>query len=382
MPDKPIFRNDVAGPAVHALAIGVGHYPHLKGGGKSQLAQTEGMGQLTSAPASARAFAAWLLAPDGFQHPEGRPLASVRLLLSEKNAKPFTHPQTGQTSQPPPATVNEVNDAINGWVADLDKDVDNVGLFFFSGHGVTAGLKQALLLSDFGENANNAYDPAIRFEDFHLGLSRVKARAQAFFIDACRSHSESFADTFGAGGRPFVLPSQQIKHARPRAAPVFNASLLGEQAFGLKNKPSFFTQALLDALRGAGGDNADAEAEWNVEALMLSSGIEFLQAQAAKRAKLARAPVNPINHGERMLLHRLRAPPVVPVTAACQPAVDVVEFAWDAPRWKLNGVEPFVPVGLQTFTAKARGNPARVGSVQRTVRPPFVRVTIPLVEGE
>ena len=382
MPDKPIFRNDVAGPAVHALIIGVGRYPHLTGGGKAQVAQTEGMGQLSSAPVSARAFAQWLLAGDGFQHPANLPIGSVRLLLSEKTSKPFKHPQTGAASKPPQAIVNEVKDAISGWVADLDKDADHLGLFFFSGHGVTAGLNQALLLSDFGEDPANAYDPAIRFEDFHLGLTRVKARAQVFFIDACRSHSEAFADTFGAGGRPFVLPSQLIKHARPRAAPVFNASLLGEQAFGLKDKPSLFTQALLDAVRGAGSDNSDAETEWNVDALMLSAGIEFLQGQAAKRAKLGRAPVNPINHGERMLLHRLRAPPVVPITAVCQPEAEVVEFAWNTLKWKLNGLEPFVPVGVQTFTAKAHGSPALAGSTQRTVRPPFTKVTIPLVEGE
>ena len=60
---QPFLVHDaaVAGPATHALVIGVGDYPHLNGGTKKRTDQHDGMEQLTSPPISARQFASWLL---------------------------------------------------------------------------------------------------------------------------------------------------------------------------------------------------------------------------------------------------------------------------------------------------------------------------------
>src|SRR5438552_18240348 len=67
-------------PGTHAVVIGIGRYPWLVGGkAKPRFAQNDGMAQLTSPPASPRAFATWLLAT--YDNSEA-PLASPALLLS------------------------------------------------------------------------------------------------------------------------------------------------------------------------------------------------------------------------------------------------------------------------------------------------------------
>ena len=60
---QPFLVHDVAvaGPATHALVIGVGDYPHLNGGSEKRTEQHDGMEQLTSPPISARLFASWLM---------------------------------------------------------------------------------------------------------------------------------------------------------------------------------------------------------------------------------------------------------------------------------------------------------------------------------
>jgi hypothetical protein len=75
----------------HVLVIGVGHYRHLPGGdGPIVPADREyGLGQLTSLPISARAFAKWMLT--NYENPVA-PIGSVDLLLSERPTKSFKLP--------------------------------------------------------------------------------------------------------------------------------------------------------------------------------------------------------------------------------------------------------------------------------------------------
>ena len=374
MGDSCIYRANGTGPAVHALVIGVGHYPHLIGGGGPPMTKTEGMGQLTSAPVSARMFAEWLLA--GMRNPAGRPLATLRLLVSEKPARPFRHALLNTKAKPRPATGPEVDQAILEWRKDLDSDEGNLGVFFFSGHGVTAGLNQGLLLSDLGVNDGDPFASAIRLEGFHLGMGRTRAREQVYFIDACRSHSYGLADTYGGGGRVYVTPDPSIVHSRPRAAPIFNATLQGEKAFGVRKKPSFFTQALLDAFEGAGSDNTDDENVWLVETATLSRGVEFLVGEAGRRFGLTQAQVTPTDHASRLELHRLSGAPKVPVSPLFEPAPapEKVGFFWPGGKWTAGDPLPFLPYGPYPFTARAPGPPPVSGVVQKTVRPPYSRL--------
>ena len=72
----------IAGPATHALVIGVGSYPHLLGGSGPRCADNEGLGQLKSPTASATVFANWLI--EEFAN-ASKPLASLAMLISDES---------------------------------------------------------------------------------------------------------------------------------------------------------------------------------------------------------------------------------------------------------------------------------------------------------
>src|SRR5437867_1912389 len=106
-----LLRTTAAKPGTHALVIGVGRYPWLVGGkGKPTFAENDGMAQLTSPPASARAFATWLL--ESYENPQS-PLASVDLLLSDSKSQTFK--MGSKSVAVDSATFANVAPAIKAW---------------------------------------------------------------------------------------------------------------------------------------------------------------------------------------------------------------------------------------------------------------------------
>src|SRR6476646_2588981 len=85
MAESTVYHDAAVQPGTHALVIGVGKYAHLAGG-EAPVANPDGMGQLTSPPISARAFALWLRTD---YCDKAKPLASLSLLLSEADSEPF-----------------------------------------------------------------------------------------------------------------------------------------------------------------------------------------------------------------------------------------------------------------------------------------------------
>ena len=131
----------------HALVIGVGEYPWLDGGKQPRFAHFEGMGQLSSPPVSARAFAEWLLSPTGYHNP-ACPLASLDLLVSDASTDQFA-PPGGTSTTIQRARFADVAAAITAWFQRGDH-ADDLLLFFYCGHGVARGLNMTLLPEDYG----------------------------------------------------------------------------------------------------------------------------------------------------------------------------------------------------------------------------------------
>ncbi len=380
MADHRVHKADVRGAAVHALIIGVGRYPHLRGGGKRLVDASEGMGQLTSAPISARRFADWLLSSDG-RHCPDRPVASVRLLLSEPKPTAYSHPTDKTSTKVAVANMKNVDAAVQAWLEDLDTSEDHLGMFFFAGHGVVAGLDQALLLADFGDVAGDPYRGAIRLDGLHLGMSRAAAREQCYFIDACRTQSAEFMATHQFGGRALVTANPRARFSRGRAAPIFNATLADESAYGLPGQPSLFTRALLDALKGAGGDNSDDEDIWRIETNSLNQAIEFLMRRTVTRLKLPVAQINAASSMSTVYLSTLKTPPLVPVQVDCIPTdlTALARFACEPlSPWSAAEGDPLLPIGEYTFKAEIPGSPPLVGSRTREIMPPYRVVSIRL----
>ena len=375
MNEFSVFNRDQAGASTHALIIGVGHYPHLPGGGKKVFENHEGMRQLTSPPYSARKIAEWLITR--FANPE-KPLATVSLLISEQQAQPFlAQPAMMAPVNPRPATMANVRKAVKAWKEKGDENENNLLLFFFCGHGIAQGPDVALLLQDFGSDQDDPLNAALDFSGLHRGMDRCRASQQCYFIDACRAASSTLIETYRRSGEP-VIAGSAVKTRRdlpPREAPIFYSTLEGEAAYGRAGQETVFTEILLKSLTACGSDNNNEDESWRVSTTTLKQAIDtLLQERSGTRQY---APTSSLTTFD---LHYLAAPPQIPVIVKCRPEDRNAEADFAYAR---NGVvlasRPKAPeswitditVGQYSFSAQFADHTL---SKEQYIRPPLRKV--------
>ena len=369
----------VQGPATHVLIMGVGTYPHLNGGTGLLTTKHGGMGQLTSCPESARAFATWVIAE--FNPPA--PLASVALLLSEPTPAHFTHPTTHDILDVAPATIDNIETALNAWRDRGDSGAGMRLVLFFSGHGIAAGRDLTLLAQDYGAKRHNPLDGAFDFRNLFDSMELSTAREQLYFVDACRVGSRSLLSAGQNNGRP-IFQQDMLAPSPPviRRAPTFYSALPGERAFGLPGEPSVFTRALLEGLRAYGADDTD-DGQWQVTPTRLSDALEEIMALQAP--ELGRLPVPAAEHHGRVVIHSLSTPPDGLAIVECDPGEamssatlscfeDTAVRARREPAnqaWALR-----LPEGRYRFVADFPAGPYAHSEVDRRVHPPIMHVRL------
>jgi Caspase domain len=370
----------VAGPATHALVIGVGSYPHLNGGSKKLSAQHDGMEQLTSPPVSARMFASWLMS--AFKNP-AKPLASVALLLSEATPAPFADPNNPAKS----FDVAEANSANVRLAAQNlfrrgDENAGNLLIFYFCGHGIAAGTDTALLLADYGADELDALDGAIDFRRLRLGMGRSKASEQCFFIDACRASTDTLIEASGHAGKVVIGGGPRDSSLPPRRAPVFYATMNGLKAFARPGQPTIFTDALLKALRDLAAD--DEMGDWRVSTNRIQAAVEHVAARQSLEIKKQQIPT--ADDVANIHLNFLPAPPQALVYVKSDPpeALAAASLTYQpaggaplpAPPEGRNGTEWALqlPTGSYNFTVTFVAKPPCI--VPNSVRPAFRFVTV------
>jgi hypothetical protein len=301
-------------PGTHALVIGIGRYPHLAGG-QEQAAFTDGMRQLSSPPVSARAFASWLIRD---YHFPGKQLASLSLLLSEAVPQPFTNPRTGQPHDVAIAEIDRIVAAVRAWKVRGDSSPDNRLIFYFCGHGISEADDVSLLAADFNGDDDNPLNQALDLRQLMLGLAKCKAGEQVFFIDACRSSSDTLLSRSGmyAGQVPFLPGTRPTDLPRRFWLPYY-ATLGGEMSHAIPDQVSLFTDALLRGLRGVGSDNPEDDV-WRVSTSRLQEAIHHFMTQPTFAGKLAGVQVPTVRELPIFDLHELTKPPVVPVYVGCK----------------------------------------------------------------
>jgi hypothetical protein len=296
--------------------IGVGHYPHLEGG-TSPRPDTMGLGQLSSPPVSALEIAEWLKTR---YNNVVAPLATLRVLVSGHDGPATFNNDKGQPVVLDRAEMTTVATSIHDWAAAADSDTGNIALFYFCGHGVSAGINNGLLLEDFGADHRDLalLQNVIDIDNLHLAMDGVHARKQCFFIDACRNTPKAIADRAGRGALGQSILDPTIKQGRygARDAPMFFACLPSQKAYGLAQGTSLFTRALLETLACAGAVNRGGV--WTVRTdTMLPALNETLRWQGPQYG----LPSQPayLDHASGFDLHWLEGPPAVPVSVNCNP---------------------------------------------------------------
>jgi hypothetical protein len=379
-----VYKKLVKGPATHAIVIGVGSYPYLKGGkGKPKFENAGSMGQLKSPPESARVIARWLI--EHYQHPD-KPLASVALLLSDAKSQSFEFLSGGKKSKVkvPLAVMAEVSEAVTAWHGLGDANADHLLLFFFCGHGIAASPDLALLLADFGAKPKAPLDGAIDFGLLRQNMDECRAREQCYFIDACRIGSDLLIKNAGFAGLPIIQKTGAFNQTgRNRQAPAFYSTLADAPAFAQSGKPSLFTEALLQGFKGAGCDER-TPGQWQVQTNLLHNALNQLLIDASERLEVPQRQINPTDDLTLIKLNAV-ATPEVPVVVGCRPpdangdatlvCKNDTHNARRGPNQKKRSWKFSVPLGEYDFAAKFKTAKFKSLVQRRVIRPAF-----PLVE--
>lgn len=312
---KRFTDRSVAGRAeAHALVIGIGTYPHLVDGTGRLFSQAGLLKQLTSPPISATAFATWL---ETKYNGSGVPLGTLMLIVSD--------PADTDADAP---TMENVRTAVKEWRKRAHTSTDNIALFYFCGHGVSAGVHDGLLASDFGADDDAALENVIDIGGLQLAMDGCKARRQAFFIDACRNTPEWLVKRVVDGGIGQSILDAQIRQGQygDRDAPRYFATSSSQLAYGRPNGLSLFTEALIETLESAGAEKE--KNRWIVKTDTLQPGLNRMLAILSERDRLPFRKAS-LDRSSGYEFHVLPGPPDVHVSVTCEPpeANDVADLA-------------------------------------------------------
>jgi hypothetical protein len=240
-------------PAIHALVVGVGQYA------------SSTLPPVTSPPLSARAMVGWLLDgalrrdPKGLTNPV-TPLGSLAVLLSEK-------PDGGRSevegAPVPRASFANVKAAVREWTARARTHPANMLLLFVASHGESFGRRTAILLEDYGRDHDDATAGMTEIEQFVEALAEIEPENQLLLFDCCRTPTAlklRYDQRFGS-----TLVNPPARDGLPRRPYVLRSTGLGSESYGRKNRPTLFTEALLDALKGLAASQNDCWAIDNFE---------------------------------------------------------------------------------------------------------------------
>ncbi|UFW67789.1 caspase family protein (plasmid) [Rhizobium laguerreae] len=308
MVETSIVHDIPAGvPATHVFLIGISDYPHLDKGSGTPTAWDFGLGQLSSPTASARRLAEWFI--NEFDCPR-KPLATVSLVLSEPGAgaAQFTNPKTATTYAVPRGTKIQTRNAL---IAALAKSgPDDQLIFYFSGHGLSAGLNDFYLLRDFGEDPNGPLDAMINYVQLMASMKAQLPSQQFFVFDGCRETVEQ-VEANPNGGSSLLTADPQVRLGLQ--APL-QCSLKSTErdalAYGKKGAPSVCAQAFERALRGAAGKRSTSG--WNITSARICEAMaDFQTLGFGPNAKIQQAP--DLSAYKDFAVRGLPGPPQVPV---------------------------------------------------------------------
>ena len=370
------FNTGKAGPKTHVLLIGVGGYPFLKGGVTPvpQVAEAANLlGQLTSPVVSIETLYRKILEYDN-NNEWTKPLGSVDILLTPSPGSPPINIAAGIEN----ASLDHIKDAYDSWKARCDTHIDNVALFYYCGHGAEKD-NQFLLADDFGKRPQNPWAGAFNFDLTRAAFKSCKAQTQLFFVDACRQITSDMLEE-NLQVRPLENPSYLKSDSFYNM--TLKAAASGESAYGRKNEPTYFTQAVISGLDGLVARKENNQ--WLIETGSLCWNIYNLL-ELINPSQSFKQRCQAIGGGPIDIIRRNNAPNAW-LEISCNPdnALPAAELACldrnlsvkeqRQPKpelWKIN-----LKAGFYILRATFQGGNFKNGEVEATALPPVTREQI------
>ena len=324
-----VFDRAVAGPATHAIVIGVSDYTFLPGPNDPPDPKSFKLKRLASPALSASRVADWLMRNADLL---ARPLASCRLLLSPSSVE---LPQLALTAvpgstgaAPAAATWMAFVSEMVAWRDAAAQDPTSLAVFYFAGHGLQKLGAPLLALADFLDpSAGGRLMHSVELSNITSGMTPsadrpAMAQSQLYFIDACREEVDASALSTNAGSVFDGLSGRDV-----RSATTFQATYSGDVAQAIAGNPTDFCNALLAGLEN-GAENRDASdplRRWPVTTFTLHRAITNYFA-GLKTGQFA--PINGPTVKDETLRWLIHAPPVeLSVSIDPQEAVECTSVA-------------------------------------------------------
>ncbi|MFJ4343267.1 hypothetical protein [Streptomyces sp. NPDC088915] len=305
-----LLNRGVSTPAMHALVIGVGGYPHCgRSAPRGSLAFR--LGDLSTAQPTAETMASWLLETQ--QDDRALPLGSLEVLITPSGDGSAA--VAGETVER--ARYGNVEKAVDLWYERCDNP-SATSFLYFVGHGCARTRHdQALLLEDFAAR-RNPFDGAVDSGRLVEAMGSCGAGTQLFFFDCCRHVPEEVLPTTALGARsPIALSGDPVRRT---ALLTLHSTWHGTPAHGYRGESTPFSRALRDALDG-GASWPGADGVWRVEAGELAGSVRRLHERhdpAAASGEVRTGVESEVPTG--VVLRELDTPPLVPFTVDCVPA--------------------------------------------------------------
>lgn len=293
-----ILDNQTTAPSTHVLIVGVDDYKHLprEDGGGPQVAGHEyapGLTKISTAAPSAQRLANWFL--NGFTNPQ-RPLGSLDVLLStgafSEGAKPPTAVAT--------PTFENLKTAFRQWRDRCAAHDNNHAIFYFCGHGFEES-SHYLLPEDALDDPGDVTGKFIDFDATLTLMGQCRARAQLYFVDACRSpFSKRLQDirkaameaaiNQGQAPRPLgkaLLGNEAGPFFEPRNAVIYkSAGRKGAPAKSRRGQESYFVEALIECLKNFGAANDFGSGEHWVRIESLRDALQERMRRSSRKNSL------------------------------------------------------------------------------------------------
>jgi hypothetical protein len=289
----------------------VGSYQHLRDGSGDKLDDDMGLGQLTSPPMSAMAVAKFFLEEYEISGNEAT-LGSVEMVLSPSQKFKFSRSGSKLVKA---ATLENITSSFDRWYERCNCHERNIAIFYFCGHGIQRG-NLLLPAEDFGKTRHRPFEHAIEFDETWRGMSSCAASIQCFFPDTCREVKRQALSELGSGTAKALAAANAYKQGH-RDALVVYATGFGQQAFGMPDRASNYSEALLLALRGRAGKRDSGR--WVITTCSLGDGMLAGMQHLSQRPEVPEQQLRVGGEAAGGVLRVLTDPPVLPATVSCVP---------------------------------------------------------------